>query len=319
MKAADAAIEAARLRLRPILMTSFALSSAWFHWSFASGAGAEMRQALGTVVFFGMIGVTFFGVFLTPVFYTVIRRLTDHRVVPAERPIRSVPAAAGGGVRPAVGRASVGKAWPVLPLKAHTRWLCRNSNQEWNDKITWDQPAPMATRITPPFTLEAARAKVKAAENTWNTRDPEIFAQAYKKILSGGTNEQGRSGPSRLATLGLRNWDLFLNMGLAQLEDGYLDPTTDSLRRAVLLGEDHLEARFNLALAVLAIDLWGSPQRAFGLASPTTVCSSSAIAWSMVSLNRITSVERHAAGRPRAAIAAHSARIGFIKVSVESC
>jgi multidrug efflux pump subunit AcrB len=94
MKAAEAAIEAARLRLRPILMTSFAFIFGVIPLIIATGAGAEMRQALGTVVFFGMIGVTFFGVFLTPVFYTVIRRLTGHRPVPAERPVRSVPATA---------------------------------------------------------------------------------------------------------------------------------------------------------------------------------------------------------------------------------
>ena len=82
MKAADAAIEAARLRLRPILMTSFAFIFGVIPLIFATGAGAEMRQALGTVVFFGMIGVTFFGVFLTPVFYTVIRRLTGQRHEP---------------------------------------------------------------------------------------------------------------------------------------------------------------------------------------------------------------------------------------------
>jgi multidrug efflux pump len=91
MKPAAAAIEAARLRLRPILMTSFAFIFGVIPLIIATGAGAEMRQALGTVVFFGMIGVTFFGVFLTPVFYTVIRRLTGHRLVPAERPVRSIP------------------------------------------------------------------------------------------------------------------------------------------------------------------------------------------------------------------------------------
>jgi tetratricopeptide (TPR) repeat protein len=53
----------------------------------------------------------------------------------------------------------------------------------------------------------------------------------------------------RAATLGLRNWDLFLNMGLAQLENGDLDAATDSLRRAVFLGEDHSDSHFNLALA----------------------------------------------------------------------
>jgi Flp pilus assembly protein TadD len=53
----------------------------------------------------------------------------------------------------------------------------------------------------------------------------------------------------RAAALGLRNWDLFLNLGLAQLEIGELDAATDSLRQAVLLGENHAESHFNLALA----------------------------------------------------------------------
>jgi len=105
MKAADAAIEAARLRLRPILMTSFAFIFGVIPLIVATGAGAEMRQALGTVVFFGMIGVTFFGVFLTPVFYTAIRYLTDRQPVPAETPLRSVPAYADGEERRAVGGA----------------------------------------------------------------------------------------------------------------------------------------------------------------------------------------------------------------------
>jgi multidrug efflux pump subunit AcrB len=70
----------------------------------ATGAGAEMRQALGTVVFYGMIGVTFFRVFLTPVFYTVTRRVTGHRTVPVERLVRSIPVdrqhkSAAGGTR----------------------------------------------------------------------------------------------------------------------------------------------------------------------------------------------------------------------------
>lgn len=71
----DAAVEAARLRLRPILMTSFAFILGVVPLLIATGAGAEMRHALGTVVFWGMIGVTFFGIFLTPVFYVVIRWL----------------------------------------------------------------------------------------------------------------------------------------------------------------------------------------------------------------------------------------------------
>jgi multidrug efflux pump subunit AcrB len=106
MKAAEAAIEAARLRLRPILMTSFAFIFGVIPLIVATGAGAEMRQALGTVVFFGMIGVTFFGIFLTPVFYTLIRRLTGQRQGPLEVPARDLTesrdwegrAAAGSGL-----------------------------------------------------------------------------------------------------------------------------------------------------------------------------------------------------------------------------
>ncbi|HEY1066221.1 MAG TPA: efflux RND transporter permease subunit, partial [Pirellulales bacterium] len=70
----DAAVEAATARLRPILMTSFAFILGVFPLVIAHGAGAEMRRTLGTAVFSGMIGVTFFGIFLTPVFFYVIRR-----------------------------------------------------------------------------------------------------------------------------------------------------------------------------------------------------------------------------------------------------
>ena len=70
-----AAIEAARLRLRPILMTSFAFIMGVVPLVLSSGAGAEMRHAMGIAVFFGMLGVTFFGLFLTPVFYVLLRTL----------------------------------------------------------------------------------------------------------------------------------------------------------------------------------------------------------------------------------------------------
>ena len=69
----DAAAQAARTRLRPILMTSFAFILGVVPLVVATGAGAEMRQALGTAVFFGMLGVTLFGLLFTPVFYVVMR------------------------------------------------------------------------------------------------------------------------------------------------------------------------------------------------------------------------------------------------------
>jgi len=73
----DAAVEATRLRLRPILMTSFAFILGVTPLVWAIGAGAELRQALGTAVFFGMIGVTAFGLVFTPVFYVIARWIAD--------------------------------------------------------------------------------------------------------------------------------------------------------------------------------------------------------------------------------------------------
>src|SRR5436190_351607 len=70
----SAAVEAARLRLRPILMTSLAFIFGVSPLVWAVGAGAELRQTLGTAVFSGMIGVTLFGLVFTPVFYVVTRR-----------------------------------------------------------------------------------------------------------------------------------------------------------------------------------------------------------------------------------------------------
>lgn len=75
----NAAIEASGLRLRPILMTSFAFIMGVLPMVVSTGAGAEMREALGVAVFSGMLGVTFFGLFLTPVFYVLLRKLVSGR------------------------------------------------------------------------------------------------------------------------------------------------------------------------------------------------------------------------------------------------
>jgi multidrug efflux pump len=91
----DAAIEASKLRLRPILMTSFAFTLGVYPLVNAAGPGAEMRQAIGTAVFGGMIGVTLFGIFLTPVFFSVIMKLFEGKKdrsarsggVPSDRPV----------------------------------------------------------------------------------------------------------------------------------------------------------------------------------------------------------------------------------------
>ncbi|GMU42848.1 MAG: efflux RND transporter permease subunit [Xanthomonadales bacterium] len=85
----EAAIEACRLRLRPILMTSFAFIMGVLPLVFASGAGAEVRHVMGVTVFAGMLGVTFFGLFFTPVFYVVLRKWAERGV--ANAPAESEP------------------------------------------------------------------------------------------------------------------------------------------------------------------------------------------------------------------------------------
>ena len=91
----EAALEASRLRLRPILMTSLAFTFGVMPMMLSKGAGAEMRQSIGTAVFFGMLGVTFFGIFLTPVFYVVIRRVVERKRKPGVGAV--APGAASSG------------------------------------------------------------------------------------------------------------------------------------------------------------------------------------------------------------------------------
>ena len=90
-----AAADAARLRLRPILMTSFAFTLGVLPLAVAKGPGSETRQALGTAVFSGMIGVTLFGIFLTPVFFSVIMKFFGPKAANG----RKGPAAAGANGR----------------------------------------------------------------------------------------------------------------------------------------------------------------------------------------------------------------------------
>jgi multidrug efflux pump len=102
----QAAIEAARLRLRPILMTSIAFVMGVLPLAFSVGAGAEMRQAMGIAVFSGMIGVTAFGIFLTPVFYVLLRALSGNRPLKRHgqavetRPHGAEAFAGGGALKP---------------------------------------------------------------------------------------------------------------------------------------------------------------------------------------------------------------------------
>ena len=87
----DAALEACKLRLRPILMTSIAFIAGVYPLVTSHGAGAEMRRAMGSAVFAGMIGVTLLGLFFTPVFYVMMMKLGKKRksdgVTPALQPV----------------------------------------------------------------------------------------------------------------------------------------------------------------------------------------------------------------------------------------
>ncbi|MBV9303690.1 MAG: multidrug efflux RND transporter permease subunit [Acidobacteriaceae bacterium] len=93
----DAAVEAAHLRLRPILMTSFAFILGVTPLVIATGAGAGARRALGTTVLSGMLAATLLAVFIVPVLYVVVNRIASRRRAPAEAPAGVEPVAAGGG------------------------------------------------------------------------------------------------------------------------------------------------------------------------------------------------------------------------------
>ena len=80
MDTLTAAVESCRMRLRPIIMTSLAFTLGVIPLYIAHGAGAELRIALGTAVFWGMIGVTIFGLIFMPVFYVVVRRFMGKKI-----------------------------------------------------------------------------------------------------------------------------------------------------------------------------------------------------------------------------------------------
>jgi multidrug efflux pump len=111
----QAAIEAARLRLRPILMTSLAFVMGVLPLVLSSGAGSEMRRAMGIAVFFGMIGVTAFGLFLTPVFYVALRQLTGNRPLKLHGEVPHTEAF----VHPDFGGGANARPLPAAPLKAN--------------------------------------------------------------------------------------------------------------------------------------------------------------------------------------------------------
>ena len=116
----EAMLQACRLRLRPILMTSFAFILGVLPLVVATGAGAEMRRALGTAVFTGMLGVTLFGIFLTPVFFYVIDRMSHWHVVHAAARWRGV-------------------ACSALDLAAAAQLVARRRERRWCSRASRDR------------------------------------------------------------------------------------------------------------------------------------------------------------------------------------
>jgi len=111
----QAAIEASRLRLRPILMTSLAFVMGVLPLVLSTGAGAEMRSAMGVAVFSGMIGVTAFGLFLTPVFYVALRALAGNRPLKLHGEVPHLAEAIGSGS----GSGGTWRPQPAAPLRLH--------------------------------------------------------------------------------------------------------------------------------------------------------------------------------------------------------
>ncbi|MBL9134235.1 MAG: multidrug efflux RND transporter permease subunit [Verrucomicrobiales bacterium] len=154
-----AAIEACRLRLRPILMTSIAFIAGVFPLVVSTGAGSEMRRAMGVAVFSGMIGVTLFGLLLTPVFYVVLMRLGATRkpskVAAVEHPLSPPPGSTMGGAHVAgwlaflVAAGSLlsptAEAWPLTVGPDYKR-PTNAVPQEFRDAPTWKEAGPSDAR-----------------------------------------------------------------------------------------------------------------------------------------------------------------------------
>ncbi len=155
---ASAAIEAAKLRLRPILMTSIAFIAGVFPLVNSTGAGSEMRQAMGVAVFAGMIGVTFFGLLLTPLFYALLlrigwKRAHEHKLAQAQ-----APSGDGHGFVGAAGHALAIFAVPVLFLAS-----CTTVGPDY------ERPATVATVAADTW----ADVDPNAPAGSWQPADPK--------------------------------------------------------------------------------------------------------------------------------------------------
>ena len=166
----EATLEACRLRLRPILMTSFAFILGVLPLVVATGAGAEMRRALGTAVFSGMLGVTFFGIFLTPVFFSLVDHVAHWHVF-TEGPLARAAGTVLAALQPrAWRRAAAWTANSALRRKRRCadRLRCRPMGR--NLQTSMRQLLPTRGR-------EAVRL-TECRRPTWLERQPRIERRA---------------------------------------------------------------------------------------------------------------------------------------------
>jgi NodT family efflux transporter outer membrane factor (OMF) lipoprotein len=167
----DAAIEACRLRLRPILMTSIAFIAGVFPLVISKGAGAEMRHAMGVAVFSGMIGVTLFGLFLTPVFYVVLMKWGG----------KKAPAGSGS---PSSGHPPAGTVSALAVLLAASGWLLSSSESKaasWKVGPDYERPkqeTSVTFRDTSTAWKEATPADAQLKERWW-----ELFGDSALNSL----------------------------------------------------------------------------------------------------------------------------------------
>ncbi len=174
----DATLEACRLRLRPILMTSFAFILGVVPLVIATGAGSEMRRVLGTAVFSGMLGVTLFGIFLTPVFFWVIEHATHWRIFSAGllpamggvlidavslRPVRRL---AGHVMARSTSKPKQQRQWPSAPK---LRWPLIGNGKARRENLSFDSgnhhpPAPAIDVPEPPQQIHEVTAEMPVSE-----------------------------------------------------------------------------------------------------------------------------------------------------------
>jgi hydrophobe/amphiphile efflux-1 (HAE1) family protein len=186
MSRTEATLAACRLRLRPILMTSFAFILGVVPLLLGHGAGAEMRRVLGVAVFSGMLGVTIFGIFLTPVFFYVIEGF-------AEIPLFSTARArqVGRGLSYAVGVATLGLPWllPLLLRRTGVRHALGNKEEE---AIADRRPEDNGQAAAP----EGGDKEIRSDPASETLAGPTLVSATGDRVVPLDGNGNGASSPS---------------------------------------------------------------------------------------------------------------------------